>query len=347
MQEDARIRDKRNRPLEELRLSITDECNFRCTYCMPKDLFAEGHPFLPPSRLVSLEEAVRAARILVSMGVRKIKITGGEPLLRPWVVQLVRELAQIPGIEDLAMITNGFHLPRLAGPLADAGLHRLTVSVDSIDEDTFAEMTGRAGSLSQVLAGLDAAEAAGFEGTKINMVVQRGVNDSEVEQMAEYFAGRGCTMRFIEYMDVGHRHLWHPELSVASAELIERLDRRFGLVPLEPNRPGETATRFRMVRPAGEVGFISSVTQPFCGDCNRLRMAADGMLYRCLFSGIGKSMKKLLAEHDDAGATAELAKFWRLRDDNYSEMRGAEAGGSANISRAQNLQKVEMYRMGG
>ncbi len=336
---------------------------------MPRELFAEGHPFLAPSALLSFDEIETVVRIGARLGVNKVKITGGEPLMRPGVHMLIARLNHIPGIEDVGLITNGYHLPRLAGWLRDAGLKRITISLDSVHHDTFAKIADRSTGLDQVIAGIDRARECGFSPIKVNMVVQRGMNDGEVVEMAEFARDRGLELRYIEYMDVGRRHDFRDSLLVPNREIRDTLDDRFGLEPLDPNFYGEVAEVYRYTDSGfapggGRVGFISSMTVPFCGSCTRLRISADGKMYRCLFSGLGLDVRKILRRgvvelpdsdsderlsNDSAGGSTEeqleaaLRKFWGVREDRYSELRA-----SGEISpESEQENRVEMYRMGG
>ncbi|WP_081942212.1 GTP 3',8-cyclase MoaA [Spirochaeta lutea] len=356
------VTDRMGRPLRDLRISVTDECNFRCTYCMPKELFGEGHPFMPPSRYLSFPEIRDLVAMMVPLGVRKLKITGGEPLLRPGLHQLIARLTRIPGIEDVGLITNGFHLKTLGPRLRDAGLTRVTVSLDSLDGQTFAAITGRGGSLGQVLEGIRTSLDLGFSPVKVNMVVQRGVNDHEALSMAEYFRESGVELRFIEYMDVGRRLDFRSGLLVPNREIRDSIHRHWPLEPLEDAYYGEVAESYRYADGGGRVGFISSMTQPFCGSCTRLRLSADGKLYRCLFSGIGLDIKSLIrgesgdgdgARNKAAGsggwdqAEAALRRFWGIREDRYSELRGSQALAGHSNHPEPKEKRIEMYRMGG
>jgi GTP 3',8-cyclase len=270
----------------------------------------------------------------------KVKLTGGEPLLRPWLPELVRALSSINDIADLALITNGAHLAHMAGPLRDAGLKRLTVSLDSLDEITFARMNGRAHRLAPVLKGIEAAMAAGFQGIKLNTVVIRGMNDHEVIGMVRHFRGTGHVVRFIEFMDVGNRNGWRRELVVPTSEILQAIRAEFPLEPVQPVSPGEVASRYRFTDGQGEIGFISSVSQPFCSECTRMRMSADGKLYTCLFAGSGFDLRGPLRRGaDDEEILSLIAGLWKKREDRYSEMRAERAGG--------NPRKVEMYHIGG
>ena len=309
------------RPLRDLRLSVTDRCNFRCGYCMPKEVFGRGYDFLPKESVLTFEEYARLARVFVSLGVEKIRLTGGEPLLRRNLDRLVALLAEIGGLRDLTLTTNGSRLVEEAPALRTAGLRRLTVSVDSLDDATFRAMNDVDFPVHRVLRGIEAAQAAGFAPIKINMVVKRGVNDHEVEALAERFGGSGFILRFIEYMDVGNTNGWRLEEVVPSAEIVARLGRATPLEPLESNYPGEVARRFRHPD-GGEIGVISSVTQPFCGDCTRARLSADGQLYTCLFASHGHDLRTpLRAGASDVELAALIGAVWRARADRYSEIR--------------------------
>lgn len=343
------VTDRMGRPLRDLRVSLTDECNFRCTYCMPEELFGEGHPFLSPKSLLTFDEIVTLVRHMANLGVQKVKITGGEPLLRPGVHRLVRELYAIPGIQDVGLITNGFHLAGVAERLYQAGLRRVTVSLDSIIPETFDHIVGRGGGLSRVIDGIRAARTVGFNPVKINMVVQRGVNDQEAVDMAEFARGEGAELRYIEYMDVGRRNEFEASLLVPNSEIRDHLHEVYPIRPLDPDYYGEVADTYEYLDGGGRVGFISSMTQPFCGSCTRLRVSADGKLYRCLFSGIGLDARAILRDEslDETERTIKVdqavRRFWGIREDRYSEQR-AEEGPSAGSTRPE---RVEMYRMGG
>ena len=332
--------DRRGRVLRDLRISLTDRCNFRCTYCMPRESFGPGHQFLPTAEVLSDSEIVRLAGRFVELGVRKIRLTGGEPLMRPGVVELVRRLADFGG--DLALTTNGSLLPKLAGPLMQAGLGRVTVSLDALDDALFRSITDARFGVADVLAGISAAEAAGL-GVKVNTVVQRGVNDGpglrHLLELAEHFRGTGQVVRFIEFMDVGTTNGWQQQSVVPSRDIIAALDARYGLQAMDPTQHGEVAARYRYTDGQGEVGFIASVTAPFCGTCSRARLSADGRLFTCLFAADGADLRGPLRH----GATdSELGDLiggrWRERDDRYSEIRGAAGTGG---------QRVEMSFIGG
>ena len=326
--------DQLQRPLRDLRISVTDRCNFRCTYCMPREMFGPGHVFLPREQLLSFEEIARLARIFLSLGVEKVRLTGGEPLLRRDLPRLVEMLSPLDGLRDLTLTTNGSRLLELAAPLRAAGLRRLTVSVDSLQEETFRAMNDVDFPLRRVLHGIDAAHAAGFDPIKINAVIKRGVNDHEIPAMAEHFGGPEFVLRFIEYMDVGNTNGWRLGEVVPSAEIAERL----GLEPLPAQYRGEVARRFRT--PAGgEIGLIASVTAPFCGDCTRARLSADGQLFTCLFANRGHDLRTpLRAGASDAELAGLLQTQWRARRDRYSELRTADTALGP---------KVEMSAIGG
>jgi cyclic pyranopterin phosphate synthase len=334
-------RDTLSRPLRDLRISVIDRCNFRCPYCMPEDQFAEDSVFLSKSERLRFEEIERIARAFVALGVRKLRLTGGEPLLRRDLPQLVRMLRQIPGVNDLALTTNGVLLPRLAAALREAGLMRLTVSLDTLDAPTFHTLSGGRGEVGEVLAGIAAAEAAGFDRIKLNCVVMRGVNDMQVLDLLERFRSTRHVVRFIEYMDVGTLNHWRGDLVVPSAELIARIDARWPLRALDRNYRGEVAERHEFVDGGGEVGFISSVSQPFCGDCSRARLSADGHMYTCLFARDGHDLRTALRGGcSDEELAAAIAGHWTGRADRYSERR-------AEMRATGDDRKVEMFAIGG
>jgi cyclic pyranopterin phosphate synthase len=327
--------------LHDLRISVIDRCNFRCPYCMPEDQYAHDHVFLPKDQRLRFEEIVRLARAFVALGVRKLRLTGGEPLLRRDLHELVRQLAQIPDVDDIALTTNGVLLPKFAKALHDAGLQRLTVSLDSLDAATFRELSGGRGEVAEVIAGIVAAESAGFERLKINCVVLRGVNDHQVTDLAERFRGTPHVVRFIEYMDVGTLNRWRKDAVVPSAELLARLAARWPLRALEPNYRGEVAQRYAWADGAGEIGFISSVSQPFCGDCSRARLSADGKLYTCLFARMGFDLRGPLSEGiGDEELVRLIGGRWHVRSDRYSEQR-------AELRAKGKDDKIEMFAIGG
>jgi len=335
------VRDTLARPLHDLRISVIDRCNFRCPYCMPEDQYAHDHVFLAKDQRLRFEEIERIARAFVALGVRKLRLTGGEPLLRRDLPELVRQLARIPGVDDIALTTNGVLLPRFAQPLRDAGLQRLTVSLDSLDPATFHKLSGGRGQVEEVLAGIAAAEAAGFTQIKLNCVVMRGINDAQTLDLIERYRGSGHIVRFIEYMDVGTLNGWREDLVVTSAELIARIAARWPLQPLARNYGGEVAQRYAFADGAGEIGFINSVSQPFCGDCSRARLSADGKLYTCLFAQSCFDLREpLRAGASDTDLQALIAQRWAQRADRYSERR-------AELRARGDDGKVEMFAIGG
>jgi len=326
--------------MRDLRISVTDRCNFRCGYCMPAELFGERYEFLPRAELLTFEEIARLARLFVELGVRKLRVTGGEPLLRADLPELVARLAAIDGVEDLALTTNGVLLPRLAQPLADAGLRRATVSLDSDDEEAFLAMNGGKASVARVLEGIAAAERAGLAPLKINCVVRRGVNDHTVVALARRFRGTGHVVRFIEYMDVGTRNGWELSHVVPAAEIAARLDEAFGIEPVGRAYAGEVSERWRYRDGSGEIGIIASVTRPFCGACSRARLTTDGKLVTCLFASAGTDLRgPLRAGASDDALRALVERVWRARDDRYSEQRTAATERPAR--------RIEMYQVGG
>ncbi len=334
-------RDQRGRPLHDLRISVMDRCNFRCPYCMPRQTFHDNYRFLPSAARLSFEEIVRLTRLFVSMGVRKVRLTGGEPLLRSGLADLVGELSSIPGVEDLALTTNGILLAQHAAELRANGLRRVTVSLDSLDPEVFRRMSGGFDGLSRVLDGIAAAREAGLAPIKVNAVVQRGVNDTHVTGLVEHFRGTGVIVRFIEYMDVGNRNHWVPDRVVPSRELKERIEAQWPLAPAAGNYRGEVAERYVFQDGAGEVGFISSVSQPFCGDCTRARLSSEGVLYTCLFASEGTDLRgPLRAGVDDKELLERIRGVWQRRDDRYSEIRWLSKGD-------QPQRKIEMYYIGG
>ncbi len=317
--------DTLGRPLHDLRISVTDRCNFRCTYCMPAELFGERYHFLPRAELLTYEEIARLTAIFVGLGVSKVRVTGGEPLVRQDVDTLVGMLHRTAGVEDLTLTTNGVLLPEQAERLKAAGLDRVTVSLDSLDPEVFGEMNGRGTRPEAVLAGIDAAERAGLHPIKVNTVVERGVNDHTVVDVARHFKGTGHIVRFIEYMDVGNLNGWKRERVVASSELASMIDAVFPIEPLEPSYRGEVAERWRYRDGSGEIGFISSVTQPFCGDCTRARLSAEGVLYTCLFAANGTDLRDTLRSGgSDETLRTLLAGIWSSREDRYSERRNED-----------------------
>ena len=332
------VADTLGRPLHDLRISVTDRCNFRCVYCMPKDVFGHDYPFLPHSALLTFEEITRVARVFVSMGVRKIRLTGGEPLLRRKLEKLI-EMLQGLGELDLTLTTNGALLARKARDLRDAGLTRVTVSLDSLDDATFRAMNDVDFPVSKVLEGIDAAAAAGLAPLKVNMVVKRGVNETSIVPMARHFKGSGHIVRFIEYMDVGATNGWRMDDIVSAREIVDMISAEMPLEPCDPNYQGEVAERWRYSDGSGEIGVIASVTQAFCRDCSRARLSTEGKLYTCLFANEGYDLRNLLrGDFDDESIANAVAAIWRQRTDRYSEIR------TGNTAREA---KVEMSYIGG
>jgi cyclic pyranopterin phosphate synthase len=326
--------------LSDLRISVLDRCNFRCPYCMPEDQYPRDHEFLSKAERLRFEEIERLATIFAGLGVHKLRLTGGEPLLRRDLPELVRRLAAIDGIDDLALTTNGSLLAPLAQSLRDAGLKRITLSVDSIHADVFRAMSGGRGDIGDVLGAIKAAERAGFAPLKINCVVMRGSNDGEVLDLIGHFRGSGHIVRLIEYMDVGTCNDWKRDLVVPSAQLRAKIAARWPLVELEPNYGGEVARRWGFADGAGEIGFISSVTEPFCGDCSRARLSADGKLYTCLFANFGHDLRgPLRAGASDIELAGLIRAVWNARDDRYSEIRSETT--------LAPREHVEMYAIGG
>lgn len=333
------VSDQLGRPLHDLRISVTDRCNFRCVYCMPKEVFGPSFAFLPRAELLTFEEITRLARIFAGLGVHKLRITGGEPLVRKNVESLVESLAAIPGIDDLAMTTNGALLTAArAEALKDAGLRRITISLDSLDNQVFQSINDVGFPVEKVLQAVENAAQAGLNPVKINMVVKRGVNDQDILPMAEYFRGTGHILRFIEYMDVGTANGWRLDDVVPAADILARVGAQWPLEPVTPDRPGDVARRFRYRDGEGEIGMISSVSQPFCQYCSRARLSPEGQLYLCLFGQTGYDLRRLLRE----GATDQeiedaVRSVWSGRRVRYSEER----------SQATPRPKVEMFRIGG
>ena len=330
--------DTLGRPLHDLRISVTDRCNFRCVYCMPREIFGKDFQFLPRAEILTFEEIERLVRIFVSLGVQKIRLTGGEPLVRRDLERLVEKLAKI-GDLDLTLTTNGSLLSQKARALATAGLRRVTVSLDSLDDATFKRMNDADFPVAKVLAGIEAAHAAGLAPIKINMVTKRGVNESSIVPMARYFKGTGMTLRFIEFMDVGSTNGWRLDDVVPAREIVAMIDREMPLEPVQAGYRGEVAARYRYKDGGGEIGVISSVTQPFCADCTRARLSADGALYTCLFATEGHDLRALLRNGaSDDEITHAIAAVWTERTDRYSDLRSEQTAG---------LHKIEMSFIGG
>ncbi|MCY8488919.1 GTP 3',8-cyclase MoaA [Bacillus atrophaeus] len=338
--ETRQVLDKRDRPLRDLRISVTDRCNFRCTYCMPAELFGPDYPFLKKEELLSFEELERLAKLFVSrFGVEKIRLTGGEPLMRKDMPELIKKLARIPGVRDIAMTTNGSLLPVYAEKLKNAGLHRVTVSLDSLEDERFKAINGRGVSVSKVLEGIEAAKQAGL-GIKVNMVVQKGVNEKDILPMARYFKEKGHILRFIEFMDVGNTNQWNKKDVITKAELIDTIQQNMPVEPIEANYTGEVASRFRYLDGSGEIGVISSVSDAFCASCNRARLSARGELFTCLFAASGYDIRELVRNGlSDQELTDAIGSVWRNRTDQYSIDR--------TLSKPNGKRKVEMSYIGG
>lgn len=333
------VTDRYSRPLRDLRISVTDRCNFRCAYCMPEEVFGERYQFLQREKLLTFEEITRITRLIVQQGAVKLRLTGGEPLMRQQVEKLIQQLAQIDGVDDLAMTTNAYFLPEKAHILREAGLHRLTVSLDSLDNDVFRAMNGHKADVDKVLQGISAGVEAGFAPIKINAVVQRGVNDHTIVDLARYAKDNGHVLRFIEYMDVGTLNGWRMDHVVTAKEIVQTIHAQMPLEPVERNYGSETALRFRYKDDSGELGIIASVTRPFCGDCSRLRLSPEGQIYTCLFATHGTDLKTPMREGaTDAELSAIIAGAWEERDDQYSELRGKQT---------DMPEKIQMYYIGG
>ena len=335
-----KIVDKFGRPVRDLRISVIDKCNFRCPYCMPAEIFGADYNFLTNEQLLSDDEIVRLAKLFAQLGVTKFRLTGGEPLIRPNLPALVARLAQIPSIEDLALTTNGFFLAEHAQALKDAGLHRLTVSLDSLDDEVFQILNGRRATVGQVLTGFAAAEAADFSQMKINCVVKKQVNDHTVVDLARHFKGSGHIVRYIEYMDVGNLNGWKLDDVVTADEILAMIDAEMPLEPVPPNYKGEVANRYRYLDGTGEIGIIASVTKPFCGNCTRARLSSAGEYYTCLFAHHGTDLRTPLRDGSaDDDLLQLIGDVWQRRTDRYSELR-------TSFTRLP-AKGAEMYRLGG
>jgi GTP 3',8-cyclase len=333
------VLDTLGRPMRDLRVSVTDRCNFRCGYCMPREVFGPDHAFLPRAEVLTFEEIARVVAASVALGVRKVRLTGGEPLVRKDLEALVALLAAIDGVEDLTLTTNASLLAAKAAALANAGLHRVTVSLDALDDETFMRMNDVGFPVARVLDGIAAAEAAGIGPVKVNAVIRRGLNEHAIVDLADHFRGTGTTIRFIEYMDVGHSNGWRLDEVVPAQEIVAAIDARWPLERVDPDYRGEVARRYRYRDGAGEIGVISSVSQPFCGDCTRARLSADGRLFTCLFATSGHDVRAVLRSGGDDGTlTDALRAIWTGRSDRYSELRSLET---------VELAKVEMSFIGG
>ncbi len=316
------VKDLFDRPVRDLRISVTDRCNFRCTYCMPKEVFGPDHQFLPRDQLLTFEELASVTRTFVERGVNKVRITGGEPLLRRGIEELIAAIASIEGVEDLTLTTNASLLARKAAGLAEAGLDRVTVSLDAMDDATFQKMNDVGFPVATVLEAIAIASEEGLGPVKVNCVVQRGVNEHAVLEMADYFRGTGHIVRFIEFMDVGNTNGWRLDDVVSASEMIETINSAFPVEPVSPNYTGEVANRFRYADGQGEVGVIASVTKPFCGSCTRARVSAEGVLYTCLFASSGTSLRDAIRSGIDVGEVID--EVWAKRDDRYSEVRSSQ-----------------------
>lgn len=335
------VHDKLNRPLRDLRISVTDRCNFRCQYCMPAEIFGPDYAFLPSDKILSFEEIEHVVKIFVALGVKKVRITGGEPLLRRDLPTLIERLHQIQGVEDIALTTNGTLLKKYAQALAQAGLSRVSVSLDSLDEQRFAEMNGQRGKVVTVLEGIEKAVEAGLA-VKINMVVQKGKNEQDIAEMARFFKEKQHILRFIEYMDVGNSNGWRLDDVVSKKEILTQVQEFSPLQPVEPNYIGEVATRYQYEDGQGEIGVISSVTDSFCSTCSRARISAEGTLYTCLFATTGVNLRDLLrSDADDTVITEKIASVWEQRTDRYSDERTEQT-----IQKRRNT-KIEMSHIGG
>ena len=335
------IRDHLGRPLKDLRISVMDRCNFRCIYCMPEEKFHSGFNFLKSSERLSFDEILRVTKLFTDLGVSKIRITGGEPLLRVNLTELIGDLSTLKKIEDIALTTNGVLLKKYSEELKACGLNRITVSLDSIDPEQFRKMSGGRGNLETVLEGINAALSVGFKKLKINAVIKRGTNDDQVIEMIDYFKDQSVIIRFIEYMDVGNLNQWKLNETVGSDEIIKKLSEKWQLDPLDKNYEGETAQRYQISGSETEIGLISSVTKPFCGSCTRARLSSDGKLYNCLFASEGKDIRSLVRNgKSDEYIRNELASIWKVRRDRYSELRYSD-----EIDKTD--EKVEMYYIGG
>ena len=335
------IRDHLGRPLKDLRISVMDRCNFRCIYCMPEEKFHSGFNFLKSSERLSFDEILRVTKLFTDLGVSKIRITGGEPLLRVNLTELIGDLSTLKKIEDIALTTNGVLLKKYSEELKACGLNRITVSLDSIDPEQFRKMSGGRGNLETVLEGINAALSVGFKKLKINAVIKRGTNDDQVIEMIDYFKDQSVIIRFIEYMDVGNLNQWKLNETVGSDEIIKKLSEKWQLDPLDKNYEGETAQRYQISGSETEIGLISSVTKPFCGSCTRARLSSDGKLYNCLFASEGKDIRSWVRDgKSDEYIKNELASIWKERRDRYSELRYSDEIDNTD-------EKVEMYYIGG
>ncbi len=336
------LTDKFGRPMRDLRISVTDRCNFRCPYCMPAEIYGEAYEFLPRADILTFEELTRLVGFFAELGIEKLRVTGGEPLLRNDLPKLLDMLNAIEGIDDLTLTTNGYLLSQFAQQLKDAGLDRITISLDSLDDEVFKAMNGRGFTTERVLRAIETSSEVGLSPIKINCVVQKGVNDHTIVDLARHFQGTGHIVRYIEYMDVGNRNGWRSEHVVPADEIIARIDAEMPLEPTESNYQGEVATRYRYKDGSGEIGIIASVTKPFCGNCTRVRLSTDGKIFTCLFAGEGLSlMDPMRAGATDDDLRGLITGIWTVRSDRYSEER------AANPTEQVAPRKIEMYQIGG
>ena len=336
------INDTFGRPLRDLRISVTDRCNFRCPYCMPAEIFGEAYQFLPRADILTFEEIARLVAIFAGLGVNKARVTGGEPLLRTDLQRLIGQLSQIDGIEDVTLTTNGYLLAQQAQDLKNAGLHRVTVSLDSLDDEVFKVMNGRGFGVRRVVHAIQRAAEVGLSPIKINSVVQKGVNDHTIVDLARHFQGTGNIVRFIEYMDVGNRNGWKLDQVVSADEIVSRIDAEMPLEPMESNYVGEVANRYRYRDGSGEIGVIASVTKPFCGACTRSRLSTDGSIFTCLFANTGVSLRNpMRGGASDDELRDLISQVWDRRTDRYSEERSSATNGDSGP------RKIEMYQIGG
>ena len=341
-EDDLKIRDLYQRPLCDLRVSVIDQCNFRCSYCMPQDHCAEQYTFLKKDQWLTFPQIERLVRMFAKLGVEKVRLTGGEPLLRPGLSTLIRKLKKIPGLKDLALTTNGSLLYRDAKKLRKAGLNRITVSLDTLDAEMFRQINGHRGTLERVLDGIRECEDAGYECIKINVVLQKNIGHRRILDLVRYFKGRKPILRFIEYMDVGNCNHWNPAAVVPASEIVDLINEHFPIEPVESNYYGEVASRYQFADGEGEVGFITSITQPFCRTCTRSRLSADGKMYTCLFANHGIDMRSFLDQDvSDDELLNIIQSAWQKRDDRYSELRAKPA------TPRKNLPKIEMFQIGG
>ena len=339
------LRDLFGRLLQDVRISVTDRCNFRCPYCMPAEIFGERYQFLPQSEILSFEEITRLARTFVGLGVTKIRITGGEPLLRSNLPDLIQMMSNIDGLEDLSLTTNGYLLPQMARSLKEAGLNRVTISLDSLDDDVFGEMNGRGFGVDKILEAIDVAEKEELTPIKINTVVKRGVNDHTLMDLIEHFKGSNQILRLIEYMDVGTLNGWQMDEVVPSKSIVESINEKYPISPKQKTKNSETADRYQYNDGSGELGFISSVSEPFCASCTRARVSTDGKLFTCLFASDGMDLMSLVRDSSitDKDIEKAITSVWENRSDQYSEERTAQT----NQQSPSNKSKVEMYQIGG